>query len=343
MERAMDERIRNIWSELQEEPEATAHLQKRKYRRLDLEKETGLRISCYFPGRLLELLVEIGPLSKKPDYSFPNWKGMAFDLIQLDTPVSGTWHICLRLEKAEHRDVFTSVCSDLAEELQSIASPIDRKEALLDFMERWSSFFERYSLQGLSEERQRGLFGELWWMRRLVDAGIAKRTAVDSWKGCHREYHDYEINGNVVEVKTTLSKEPRKVQISNERQLDERGLVSLHLLVLTLVQAQMGGESLPRIVAILRQSLSGDASSLRRFERSLHEAGYLEIHSHLYDASYTAKTKEFFRVAEGFPKITEVPPGLGDLKYTLLIGACASYLVDMDEYIDTLKGESHDN
>ncbi len=339
MEYAMDERVRDIWAELENEPEAAAHVRKRVYRRLDLEKESGLRISYYFPGRLLELLVEIGPLNKKPDYSFPNWKGMVFDIIQLDTPVSGTWHICLRLEKAEHRDVFVSVCSDLAEELQSIDSPSDRKEALLDFMERWSSFFERYSLQGLSEESQRGLFGELWWMRRLIDAGIAKRTAADSWKGCHRGYHDYEISGNVVEVKTTLSKEPRKVQISNERQLDERGLVSLHLLVLTLVQAQMGGESLPSIVAILRQSLAGDASSLRRFERSLHEAGYLETHAHLYDASYTAKTEELFRVAEGFPRITEIPGGLGDLKYSLLVGACASYLVDMDEYINTLKGE----
>ena len=172
MEPAMHERIRRIWAELEDEPESTVNVQKRKYRRLDLEKETGLRLSCCFPGRLLELLVEIGPHSKRPDYPFPNFKGMSFDLIQLDAPASGTWHICLRLENAEHTDVFISVCSDLAEELQTITTPQKREEALLDFMERWSRFFEKHGLQGLTDESQRGLFGELWWMRRLLDAGI---------------------------------------------------------------------------------------------------------------------------------------------------------------------------
>ena len=168
------------------------------------------------------------------------------------------------------------------------------------------------------------------------------KIAVDSWKGCERGYHDYDTNGNVVEIKTTLSKEPRKVQISNERQLDERGLISLHLLVLTLVQAQMGGESLPVIIAILRRSLLGDVSSLRRFEHSLHEAGYLEIHAHLYDATYTVRNEDFFKVKEGFPRITEVPQGLGDLKYSLLIGACVSHTADINKYINMLKGQIYD-
>ncbi len=342
MKSTMDERIRNIWIELEDEPEATAHVQKRKYRRLDLEKETGLRVSCYFPGTLLELLVEVEVDSQKSDYSFPNWKGMAFDLIELDTPVLNTRHICLRLERPEHRNVFISVCSDLAEELQNIASSAERKRILFDFIERWTRFFEQYGLHGLSEERQRGLFGELWWMRRLLAGGIPTRIIMDSWKGCQRGYHDFEINGKVVEVKTTLSKEPRRVQINNERQLDDRGLVSLHLLALSLIQARSGGESLPDIIGVLRHALSREASSLSKFEHLLHEAGYLEAHSQLYDSSYTVRNEEFFRVAEGFPRITAVPPGLGDLEYSLLLGACPSYLVDADQYVNALKVDLHD-
>jgi hypothetical protein len=262
---------------------------------------------------------------------------MTFDLLQLDVPQSGTWHICLSLENPEHQDVFVSVCSDLAEELKSIDSAAKRKKALLDFLDRWSRFFERHSLEGLSAERQRGLFGEVFWIRRLLDCGIEPNTAVDSWRGCSRAYYDFEIGGRVVEVKSTLSKEPKKVQISSERQLDDRGLVSLHLLVLSLIQARAGGETLPELIDAIRARLSVDAPASRKMEHSLREAGYLDAHAHLYGASYTVRSQELFRVEHGFPRIVDLPEGLGDLSYSLVVGACGPYLANMEEYLVTLR------
>ncbi len=140
-----------------------------------------------------------------------------------------------------------------------------------------------------------------------------------------------------MEVKTTLSKEPIKVVISNERQLDNRGLVSLHLLVLSLIEAQSGGESLPDVVISLREMFSNDMRYSRRFEYGLREAGYLDNHAYLYDTTYTVKSEELFMVGEGFPRITELPPGLGDLRYSLLPAACKQYIADVNEYIEALK------
>jgi hypothetical protein len=338
MDAALDRRIQQLWAELEDGPAVENKSQLRIYQRLDLERETGLRLSIYSPGKLLELLVEIGTRKKKPAYFFPEWKGMTFDLVKLDVPVSGTWHICLRLESAEHREVFISVCTDLAEELQQINAAKERESALLNFMDRWSRFFEKYNSQGLSGERQRGLFGELWWLRTLLQAKIPPLAAVESWKGCQRTYHDFDLGGMVVEVKTTLTKEPRKVQIASEKQLDDCGLVSLHLLVLTLVQSEAGGETLPDMIRSIKGAFSGDPGSLRKFERSLYEAGYLETQARLYETSYTVRITELLRVVEGFPRIVAVPAGLGDLKYSLIIGACSKYLVNTDEYISLLKG-----
>jgi hypothetical protein len=333
---AMPEQLLNIWKELENPPGPENPAQKRRVRRLNLEKETGLRLSCHFPRKSWELLIEVGSNIDMLDISGPNWSGMAFEYIEIDMPVLGTSHICLRLDNPEHREVFTAVCSDLAEELMDITSPPARTKALIEFFERWSRFFESFKMNGLTPEHQRGLFGELWWMRRLLDQNISSQRVVNSWKGCERGYHDFEIDGRVVEVKTTVSKEPRRVHINNERQLDDRGLVSLHLFAASLIRSESGGESLPELISSIREKLLIESVSLRKFEHGLTATGYLDLHSHLYTASYTLKYEELFHVRSGFPRITEVPGGLGDLNYSLTIGACKSFLVDINEYFQHL-------
>ncbi len=183
MNSTVDERMRTIWSQLEDETGDIEFVPKRKYRRLDIGRETGIRLSCYLPDRSWELLIEIGSEKETSDFSFPNWRGVTFDIIQLDVPVPDTYHICLRMEHPEDNEVFLSVCSDLARELLSIVSVGERKKTLMEFLDRWCRFFERHGLQGLSLEGQRGLFGELWWLRRLLNKGINGQEAMRSWKG----------------------------------------------------------------------------------------------------------------------------------------------------------------
>jgi hypothetical protein len=261
---------------------------------------------------------------------------MTFELVSLEIPVKGSVHLSLRLENREHKDVFTSLCADLADNLSDV-SESSRDAALASFLDRWTKFFERFGVRGLSPENQRGMYGELCWLRTLLANDFSYITALNAWKGCERGYHDFEINGQVVEVKTTMTKEPRKVRISNERQLDDRGLLSLHLLVLTLIKSEGGGESLPEIVNSVMAAVSTVPGGRRRFDQCLIAAGYLEIHTHLYTNTYTVKRDELFRVEKGFPRITDVPDGLGDIKYSLVVGAVSAFLSDKDEYLVMLK------
>ncbi|MFC1817481.1 PD-(D/E)XK motif protein [Thermodesulfobacteriota bacterium] len=334
----MQDKLRTIWQELEKDQDQPGSKPGRRYRRVELEKEVGFRLSCYLPGRLWEMLIEVSPGKRTlDDREFPSWSGMKFELLPIDVPEEGARHICLRLEKSEHRNVFVTVCADLARDLQDLSLPEERERAVLVFFDRWTRFFERYSIRGMSAERQRGLYGELWWLKRLINEGISSGTSLGSWKGCERGYHDFEIEGHVVEVKTTLTKEPRKVQINNERQLDERGLICLHLLVVSLIQSEGGGETLPDLILELKTEFASSPSLVRRFETCLREVGYLEIHADLYDKTYTVKKGELFKVQEGFPRIIEVPAGLGNLRYSLVVGACISFLENVDEYMKNLK------
>jgi len=81
---------------------------------------------------------------------------------------------------------------------------------------------------------------------------------------------------------------------------------------------------------------SSDVLSSKKFEDDLREAGYLDNHAHLYMNTYTVRNEELFEVREGFPRIIELPSGLGDLKYSLLLAACQSYLTNIDNYTEAV-------
>jgi hypothetical protein len=333
--RDMEQKIKALWSTL--ESSFSTEIIARKYKRLGLKKELGLRVALSNPDKQLEFLVEVEKKSKSEDFDFPTWHGMEFELLQMDVPTPGSVHVCLRLTSNELKDVFAVVCSDLAEELEAIKSKSVRKKVFLEFLEKWTRFFSTSGAGGLSKTVQQGLWGELHWLYRLLDSGVGKSEALHSWKGCERSYHDFDFSGKVVEVKTTKSKEPRKVWISNERQLNDNGLTSLHLLVLSVVESEGGGQTLPELVDLLRTELSSDALLARNFKSKLQSAGYLDIHESKYTANFMANTTELFKVTSNTPKITELPPGVGNLKYSVLVSKCSPDQVDEIKYLEKLK------
>jgi len=327
----------SIWEDLENKVNSEPELNRRIYRRLDLEKENGIRLGCINPGNIIEMLIEVGKAEGTFKISYPKWRGMNFKEVTLDAPVKETRHIGLILDKKEYRDIYFTVCSDLAEGLENCMTDESRRKEIVDFLTRWSRFFERYGEEILSPQAQRGLFGELKWLERMVREGIDASVCIDSWKGCEHGVHDFDVGGDAVELKTTMMKEPRKVDINNEKQLDERGFRSLHLVVISLSMTEGNGESLPDIVTKLRDHFA-DRSSLRyAFERSLRESGYLDIHAISYPQRYIVKKKELFRVEEGFPRIIHVPAGLGNIRYSLVLSACLDYSIDISEYFRIMK------
>jgi hypothetical protein len=331
------EDIQKIWIDIEKKLESSENVHQRTYRRLDLEKETGIRLGCASPGSIWELLIEAGISGEDLSIKFPKWKGMYFEILSLDVPKKDTLHIRLCLEQRLNRDIFVTVCADLIRTLNGCLTNQSRKKEIISFLTRWSIFFEQHGQDGLTSEAQRGLYGELWWLRCMIKQEVSLADAVNSWKGCRRNYHDFEINGHIVEVKTTMTKEPHKVQINNERQLDDRGMNSLYLFALIITKSSTGGETLPDLVKSLRDIFSGDPI-VYIFDNSLREAGYLDIHASIYNSSsYSLIKEEFFHVGEGFPRITNVPSGLGDLNYTLVLSACKEFKYDYSEYFIMLK------
>jgi len=333
----MDEQLDSVWTILESNLKYGENSESRIYRRLDLKNESGLRLGVMSPGNVRELLIQI---DKNDDYSFntPKWVGMRFDIITLDVPEEGTRHISLYLENPEHKRVFTMVCGDIAETLSRMDSASHRTKELKVILDQWIRFFKIFGPDGLSSEGQRGLYGELTWLELLLETDMEMSVLVESWQGFKRAYYDFELNGKVVEVKTTMTKEPRRVRINNERQLDDRGLDSLNLYVLTLQKLETGGETLSGLVDKIKKTLKHNSLASDVFDRSLKKAGYFDFHAHNYTSGYVRKKQETFQVINGFPRIIDFSAGVGDISYSITISACSSFLVDLNSAVTSFTG-----
>jgi hypothetical protein len=272
--------------------------------------------------RSKELL--IAGVDEPIDGRMPSWNGMAFSQCSIGAP-HHVQYLVLELLDEGLEVPFACFCADVIESLESIRNG-DRLKSVDSVVNIWNQFFLKGQDDIMPENRQRGLYAELWWLRRQLALGAWAEETVSSWMGPSRAFHDFDVCGHVVEVKSTTRKEPRKVSISNELQLSNRGLESLHLFVLTLNKQQIG-ESLPEMVDKLRQYLDSAPLARTHLDRKLVLTGYRDDHVERYTSCYWPRHEELFLVNDSFPRIVNIAEGLGDLKYSLQISACKPFEV----------------
>lgn len=151
----------------------------------------------------------------------------------------------------------------------------------------------------LSEERQIGLFGELWALDRLLAAGAL--TDARAWTGPDQEVQDLRLGHADVEVKTTTG--GRRVHtVTSLGQLEPSPGIPLYLLSIRLQDGGLGGVSLPHLADGIAARLgSAEAASYR--ER-LRQAGYLhEDREHYGAVRRLADAPRLIPVDDGCPRL----------------------------------------
>lgn len=236
--------------------------------------------------------------------------------------------LLIKLINVQHKDIFSVLCEDLIESIKSESNEKQLVKTLLNRFEKWKSLFSRLNSQGLSPEEQRGLFGELYFLRKFIQHSSDFQHVLDSWVGPSGEVRDFQMNNWALEVKTTHGNNHQKVQISSERQLDNTHLEKLFLYHISLEKVQESGESLNQIITSIIDMLAIDTIALTRFKAKLYEAGYFEYQADLYnDTGYFIRQDAFYRVRDNFPRIqeNEIRSGVGDVKYSIVLSHCSDY------------------
>lgn len=230
-------------------------------------------------------------------------------------------------------NVFELVISDICEKIISVLNKNKLQTILTKILTEWKVFFENQENEILSLEAQKGLLGELYLLKNYLFHKYSITEALNYWTGSEHTNHDFQILNKAIEVKATSSKQHKKFIISSEKQLDNTGLESLYLALFSLnLHSNMPDRTLPALIREIYTEIEDDPIATFHFQIKLTKYGYNEKYVEKYKLGFSLDTVKFFEVTEGFPRLLQhnLPNGIGDLKYSVVVSACSPYEITTD-------------
>lgn len=319
-------KIKQIWDELASDKSLITGL---LFRRYSGAVKPDVYVALQHPEKFLCVYVAINKNTEVNISNFSNLQEIQVDLFASPNEVDKNILI-FKLLNFEHKDIFAVLCEDL---IASISEETNEKRIIrevLNRFEKWKSLFNKIGLQGLKPEEQRGLFGELYFLRKFLQTTKNFLPIINTWTGPEKQIRDFQSGSWAVEVKTTHGNNHQKVQISSERQLDTTNLEDLFLYHISLEQQQNSGETLNDIVDSVIVILRDEIIALNKFKSKIYEVGYFDLQRDLYETiGYHIRQDEFYKVENDFPRIEEndIRIGVGDVKYSIILSQCAPFSI----------------
>lgn len=317
----------SIWNEL-EGADATGSGY--AIRRVHSDTDHDLFVAVGKPSQRRVLIFETPENLAPASDDLPRTKAIT---LRVEPAAGGRVRLVLELVQVELVDLFSAVVSDMASAAAAEPTTAQGIQAFLRRFEHWRDLFEAIGPDGLNPAARRGLFGELFVLDQLVEAGADATASIRAWTGPLRAHQDFQFPTVAIEVKTTAAKQPQTLVITSERELDDTGVDALFLAHLSFDERRGGaGSSLRSLIEGITARVGGldIASELRA---KLQAVGYLSVHeAHYAEPRYELRAARSYRVEGDFPRIVEgqLRNGVGDVKYRLSTAACVPFEHDWD-------------
>lgn len=319
-------KIETLWNELENDLSAQAGLLRRRYAGSVLP---DVFVALRHPEKTRCLAVRISNTASVNISAHEQLKDLRLEVVQDEHYVDKNLLLVLLADR-QHTDIFSVLCEDLIGAVAQLTDERSVVKELLNRLEKWKSLFDQAALQGLNPNAQRGLYGELYFLRKWLQHTEDFQYCLQAWTGSEKAVRDFQYGDWALEVKTSHGNNHQKVQISSERQLDTASLTVLFLFHLSLEVQQSNGETLNQLIDAVTEMLSSDAAAYARFRTKLLEAGYFPHHRSFYDdTGYQIRLETIYEVREEFPRIEErdVRRGVGDVKYSIVLSDYSDYIV----------------
>lgn len=270
-------------------------------------------------------------LMLKMKFRPPKIKSMRAIKIEIYSQGDDDWSLLLKLENLELEPMFALLCADLITFSKSDNS--DEKDAINSILRRlsyWRLLLEREVFNLLSEGAIRGLFGELFFLSKLIKKNDLS-SSLKAWVGPLNASQDFQTDDCAWEVKT-IRPTADYVQISSEWQLDISKL-PVHLVIIVLFEVNKTDNvisfSLNGLVESIRSILMDDIEASDLFEQKLTAVGY-SPRSEYDDFKYKIKDILTYEVVDGFPCVSQkkLAKGIVNVKYDLEISELEKYRID---------------
>lgn len=218
---------------------------------------------------------------------------VAHPLLDRDTLQPFVDLVCL---KPHLQELFSILVNEILDLLKKDSSKPD--QTCRQVLDRWRELLEREPSGLLGIEKLVGLFGELWFLREMVKRNP---NAVRYWTGPRGSRHDFSVGTLAIEVKSTLSRRGRFVEIHGHEQLEPPEHGELYLTILKLEQVPALGESLPELVESIVQQ-GGDRYTLLNLMAQV-DVGLLTLDEYK-DIRFRLNENRIYEVKDDFPRIT---------------------------------------
>ena len=242
--------------------------------------------------------------------------------------VEGCGALVLGLKERSQAEIFETLCLDVVSAGEAAENRNDALARVIQRTRRWHHLLRGGRSGGLSVEEQRGLVGELAFLREFATE-LGPGAAIEAWKGPTGAAKDFEFIGECVEIKTIRSAAKPHVTISSEDQLADVEGNRVFLTVTNVASAvSPEGLSLHDHVRMTAELFEAADDAIDVWEEAIYSTGY-DPENYYDGRRWQLGSSTVFEVTKGFPRIsTPLPSGVEHVRYTLALDACAPFTLD---------------
>lgn len=254
---------------------------------------------------------------------FPELTGIKVVSIPPEKP-DKNGKLIFQLRDIGNWEIFSILCDDIVESTRKESMDETALDTILRRLERWHDLLKKDLKHFLSEEKIKGLIGELIFLKKYLIPIFGAEQAVNFWKGPTGAPQDFNMNETAIEVKCQSGISEPSVKISSITQLSPQ-VPEMYLYVVTLGKAAADRKDAITLPSIIGE-IALQAGYMEIFIDLLHMTDYVE--SDYYSGfSYILTREEMFQVKGEFPRlIPEVlHRGITKANYDISLADCEPF------------------
>lgn len=284
------------------------------------------------------LIYEFSSTESREKIVFPDLSGIQPGIFSSEND-TGTYKLVLILKEQENWEIFLSLCKDLVIATRHAKNSLAAIRIIVQRLSRWKELLNTNRTNLLSEEKIKGLIGELLFLKNHLSPSFGIGQAVKFWQGPDGSPQDFNVNDCAIEIKCQSGVSAPFVRISSAEQLCPQ-LPKMYLFIVTLGSTTTDHNNvinIPTLVREIREMLidKPTATSLR-FSDLLYATGYMDSSRYLY-FNYVLAGEKMFQVSDGFPRICpdHIHSGIAKLSYMINLSSCTPF-ENQPDWIKTL-------
>lgn len=244
------------------------------------------------------------------------------DVLQLSESENVYW-TCFDLVDSNAESVYYSLIEDL---IKSILPCQDELSCMKEIKNRfliWKKMLGRAVVNGMTEEKVRGLFGELYFLYNYMKPKYTLDSSVKAWGGPDGDSKDFTIDNQWYEVKA-VGTSTNEVKITSLIQLDSDVPGDLSIVRIEAMSDAFsnGMSSLEELVTLILREIE-DQSVKDLFVSKLDKLKYTPL-DNAVRMRFKAHDINLYLVDDNFPRITAKDikyPEIDKISYSIYIKA----------------------